>query len=283
MRLFRKLKYYGICAFAVSFIFVYIIHLVSLDSINKQNVLSFQSITEVDNSSSKEQAFINVLSYDGNDYSLITSSNNSIYPVLNNNYKSININSDEESINDNRKYIDFYTDENEYIVQSTNVKNFDTTTFVYENNNDLNSYYPIDISLEFFDGKLSGRLTNKTDKKLKDSSIVLLGKTIYIGDVDANSSVILEKIVPFNSPIGNNLMQSELMCYYPKTKLVKYYLDNNVHQLLKNAKFFGFIDGNETLNLNTHNIKNVDGNTLLIKNIDVVYNRDNLYDICSLD
>ena len=283
LRLFRKLKYYGICAFTVSLIFVYIIHLVSLDSINKQNVLNFQSITEVDNSSSKEQAFINVLSYDGNDYSIITSSNNSIYPVLNNNDKSININSDEESINDNRKYIDFYTDENEYIVQSTNVKNFDTTTFVYENNNDLNSYYPIDISLEFFDGKLSGRLTNKTDKKLKDSSIVLLGKTIYIGDVDANSSVILEKIVPFNSPIGNNLMQSELMCYYPKTKLVKYYLDNNVHQLLKNAKFFGFIDGNETLNLNTHNIKNVDGNTLLIKNIDVVYNKDNLYDICSLD
>ena len=283
LRLFRKLKYYGICAFLVSLVFVFIIHLESLDSINKDNVLSFQSITEVDNSSSKEQVFMNIMSYDGKDYNIRTSSNNSLYPVLSNNDKSIAIREDDEGDDTNKKYIDLYVDENEYIAQSTNVKPFDTTTFLYENNNDLNSYYPLDISLEFFDGELSGRVTNKTDKKIQDSSIIFLGKTLYIGDIDENSSVILNKIVPFNSPIGNNLMQSELMCYYPKTKLVKYYLDNNVHQLLKQAKFFGFIDGNETINLESDNIKKMEGNTLLIKNVDVVYAKDKQYDICSLD
>lgn len=283
LRLFRKLKYYGIFAFIVSVLFVFIMHLLSLNYINKGNVLSFQSITELDNSSSKEQAFINLTSYDGIDYRLNTSSNNSLYPVLSNNDKAIVIREDDENENMSKKYIDFNIEDTEYIAQSTNIKSFDTTTFIYEDNNDLNKYYPIDINLEFFDGNLLGRVTNKTDKVLQDSSIIFVGKTIYIGDIGANSSVILDKIAPFNSPIGNNLMQSELMCYYPKTKLVKYYLDNNVHQLLKRAKFFAFIEGNETINLYSNEIKKIEGNTMLIKNIDVEYSRDNLYDICSLD
>lgn len=283
LRLFRKLKYYGVFVFLISVLFVFIMYLLSLNTINRSNVLSFQSITELYNSSSREQAFINLTSYDGLNYRLTTNSNNSLYPVLKNNDKAIIVREGEENENSYKKYIDFYIDDNEYVVESTNLKSFDTTTFLYENNNDLNKYYPIDISISFFDGLLTGRVTNKTDKVLKDTSIIFVGKTIYIGDIGANSSVILDKIVPFNSPIGNNLMQSELMCYYPKTKLVKYYLDNNVHQLLKRAKFFAFIEGNETINLYSNEINKIEGNTLLIKNVDVSYDKNDLYDICSLD
>lgn len=283
LRLFRKLMYYGIFAFLVSLLFIVLVYLLSLESINKGIMLNFQSVTELDTSSSKEQAFMNIMSYDGNNYYFSTNSNNSIYPVLNNNDKPIQLREDDEGTDINIKYIDLYTDATEYQIQSSHVKAFDTTTFVYENSNDLNAYYPIDISLNFFDGALTGRVTNKTDKVLKDSSIIFLGKTIYIGDIDANSSMILDKIVPFNSPIGNNFMQSELMCYYPRTKLVKYYLDNNVHQLLKRAKLVCFIDGNDTLNIESNDIQNIEGNTMLVKNIDVAYNQGELIDVCSLD
>ena len=283
LRFFKKLKYYGLFVSIISLLFLCLLSIEATKTIKKGNTISFQSITELSDSASREQAFLNITSYDGRNFNLKTSMNNSLYPIVKNNDKAIVVEKDEEIINANKKIIDIYHDENEYLVESSNIKPFDSVLFSYENNNDLNENYPIDISLEFFDGTISGRITNKMNEVIKDSSIVFLGKTIYIGDIKENSSVILNRIDPFNSPIGNNSMQSELMCYYPRTKLIKYYFDNYVFQLLKNAKFFGFIDGNKTLDINSSNIENIDGNTLIVKNIKTVYDKENKTDLCSLD
>ena len=256
------LRYYDKVVLIASFVFIFIMYFVTKTTMRNGTFLTYSSFVELYSGSSVEKTYLQFRTSENSDYEFRTSANNEIYPILKSNNEPIVIDDDYHN-----KITEISNKENNRIIKTTNNKQFDDMMFLYENINDLNSEYKIDITLNYFDGELSGRITNKLNSDIEDASIIMFGKVIYIGQLQSGRSLILNKLKVFNAPISNTVMQSDLMAYYPKTKLIKHYLDNMNNTNIENAKFFGFINKNKTIDIKSNDIKKIYGKTLIIKDI----------------
>ena len=262
--------------FIISIIFTIFLYLILNKYRKEKTFLNFIDITELNSESTNEIAVLNFINIDNDNYSFAVNLNNTLYPLVKN--LTTPVYREEITDNNNLKIINIETVDSEKIIDVKNAKEFDSNIFIYKNFSDLNSSYPIDLSLNYFDGRITGMVANNMDKDIKDASIIFYGKTLYVGTVKAGTVTILPRGSAFNSPIGNNTMQADLMCYYPNTNIVKYYLDslNSDSQV---AKLVGFIDENDTINLYSYDVSGIFGNTMLVKNFNVNFNDEGYTDI----
>ena len=278
LRNLRITKYYCYFSAGLGILFVILMYILSLKTKRDNTFLSYVSLVEVNDYSSIETSILNFKTSDNNNYSFETNANNLLYPINKiNNEPILSL----DFINSNNvKLTKIHQDRNMIKVDINNAVNFDSNIFVYENRNYISDKYRIDLSIDLFDGKLNGRIHNLMNIDIHDASIYAFGKVIYIGNIKANSSIPINTNRIFNSPIGNNSMCSELMCYYPNTKLIEYYLNNNIKQYFDGVYLFCFIDNSQTIDIDSDSIKDKNGKTLIIKKTDINYKNDNLVDLC---
>ena len=271
-------KYYCQISIFVSLFFLIIMHIIGKNTRRDNTFLSYVSIVDVNEYSSKETSILNFKTSDNNNYSFETNANNLIYPINRiNNEPILSL----DFINQNNvKVTKFYQNNNIINIEVENASDFDSNIFIYENRNYISDKYNIDINMNFYDGKITGRIHNNMNIDIHDVSIFSFGKVIYIGDIKANSSVPINSNRTFNAPIGNNSMCSELMCYFPNTKLIEYYLNNNIKQYFDSVYLFCFIDESQTMDINSNNIKDKNGKTLIIKNSSINNKNENYEDLC---
>lgn len=270
------LNYYEKVVCIASLIFVIIITLIVRSTMRNGTFLTYSSIVELYTGSSLEKTYLQFRTSENSSYEFRTSANNELYPILKRNNEIIKI--DENYKN---KITEFLIEGNNKIINTSNNKQFDDTLFIYENANDLNSDYPIDISLNYFDGEVSGRITNRLDSDIEDASITLYGKVIFVGELESGRSLMINKLKTYNAPIYNSIMQSELMAYYPNNKLIKHYLDSINNTNVESVKFFGFINKNKTIDINSNDINSISGKTLIVKDIKASFTNENMKDIVS--
>ena len=278
LRNIRKSKYYCFFSAGLGILFLFFMYLFSLSTKRDNTFLSYVSLVEVNDFSSNETSILNFKTSDNNNYSFQTNANNLLYPINRiNNEPILSL----DFINQNNvKTTRIHQDKNMINVDISNAVNFDSNIFIYENRNYISDKYKIDLTMKSFDGKISGRIHNNMNIDIHDASIYSFGKVIYIGEIKANSSVPINMNRVFNAPIGNNSMCSELMCYYPNTKLIEYYLNNNIKQYFDSVYLFCFIDNSETIDITSDYIKDKNGKTLIIKRSNINNQNDNLTDLC---
>lgn len=279
LRGINKIKIYPICVLCLAIVFSVILYFILSKTRRSGTFLTYMSIIEMDGDDTTETAFLNFRTIDEKSFSFNTSNNNSIYPMLENTNDPILVDSDAFY---DRKETLLEIENNVMYVSVDNADNFDPSIYMYQSRNVDTSAFNIDVSINIFDGKVDGRVTNKMDSDIKDASIIAYGKVIYIGDISKKSSVTLKNANVFNAPISNNNMISELMCYYPRTKLARYYLDNNIHQYYDGAKFVGFIDDRSAIDYNSLDVKKESGETMLVKNVSYKRSGNKKYDVSSL-
>lgn len=280
LRNINKREQYG--RYAVIFSIIYTIVMVSFGySVMKKNTfLTYLSIVNIKDANTRETAFLNFRTSESGNYSFDTGKNIKLNPILMNNREpiiSLNFMNSNEI-----KYTNFTeTDERKY-VNVENAKDFDSNIFIYENNNYLNDIYNLDCSFQRFDGTVTGRITNKMNLTIKDAHILLFGRIIKIGDIEPNHSISLSRATNIGAPIGNNLMLSDIISDESNRNIVKYYLDENVFGYYDYGLLFGFIDNNGTIDINSKDVGDVYGRTLIVTKI----NRDTSLifdDYCSLE
>ena len=279
LRNLKKIRYYGYFSVLISILFIFFMYLSSNTTRRDNTFMTYISLIDVNKNSSKETSILNFKTSDNTHYSFSTNSNNMIYPVSKiNNEPILSL----DFINENNlKLTNIYQNKNNIDVGINNAINFDSNVFMYENKNYISDKYDINYDVKLFDGKITGRITNNMDFDINDVSIYSFGKVIYIGNIKSKSSVPINTNRMFNAPVGNNSMCSELMCYYPNTKIVEYYLNNNIKQYYDNSYLFCFIDESLTMDINSKDIKDKFGKTLIIIKQEIKNNQENLVDLCT--
>ena len=279
LRNLKKIRYYGYFSVLISILFIFFMYLSSNTTRRDNTFMTYISLIDVNKNSSKETSILNFKTSDNTHYSFSTNSNNMIYPVSKiNNEPILSL----DFINENNlKLTNIYQNKNNIDVGINNAINFDSNVFIYENKNYISDKYDINYDVKLFDGKITGRITNNMDFDINDVSIYSFGKVIYIGNIKSKSSVPINTNRMFNAPVGNNSMCSELMCYYPNTKIVEYYLNNNIKQYYDNSYLFCFIDESLTMDINSKDIKDKFGKTLIIIKQEIKNNQENLVDLCT--
>ena len=280
LRNINQREQYG--KYAIIFAIVYTIAMVAFGySVMKKNAfLTYISIVNVKDSNAKETAFLNFRTSENGNYSFDTGKDIKLNPILMNNKQpiiSLNF-MDAQKI---KSTIFTETDERK-IVNVENARDFDSNVFVYENSSYLNDIYNIDSSFQRYDGMVTGRITNKMNLTIKNANILMFGKVIQIGDIEPNHSISLSRANSIGAPIGNNIMVADMVSDENNHNIVKYYLDENVFGYYDYALLFGFIDNNGTIDINSQDIGDVYGRTLIVTKI----NRDTsiiLDDYCALE
>ena len=280
LRNINRREQYG--KYALIFSIAYTIVMVSFGySIMKKNTfLTYLSIVNIKDSNTKETAFLNFRTSENGSYSFDTGTDIKLNPVLMNNRQpiiSLNF-MDAQKI----KSTIFTEGTDRKTVTVENAKDFDSNVFIYENSSYLNDIYNLDTSFQRYDSMITGRITNKMSLTIKNAHILMFGKIIKIGDIEPNHSISLSRATSIGAPIGNNLMISDIISDESNRNLVKYYLDENVFGYYDYALLFGFIDNNGTIDINSQDVGDVYGRTLLVTKI----NRDPslvLDDYCALE
>lgn len=279
LRLYDKRDMYPHVVFVISIIFIILVTIVISASRRVGAYLTYFSIVEINDNNAKEDALIDYKAFDKKDYTFNTSNNNTVYPLMKNTSEPILLSDRDES--DTSKQTSFEVENNVLYVDVKNEESFDESIFVYKNASIDPSIYNIDVVVRSFGDDITGRVTNMMNMPIKEASVVAYGKVIYIGDILANSSVTFSNAHIFNAPIGNNNMLSELMAYFPHTRLLNYYFDNNLNEYYEGYKFFGFVDNNLSLSLTSLDINNKSGETLIVKNVSNAYENTNEVDMSS--
>lgn len=279
LRNINKREQYGRYAVIFSIIYTIVMVVFGYSVMKKNTFLTYLSIVNINDANTKETAFLNFRTSESGNYSFDTGKNIKINPILMNNKEpimSLNFMNSSEI-----KSTIFTEDDERKYINVENAKDFDSNVFIYENSNYLNDIYNLDCSYQRFDGTVSGRITNKMNLTIKDAHILLFGKIIKIGDIEPSHSISLSRATNIGAPIGNNLMLSDIISDESNRNIVKYYLDENVFGYYDYGLLFGFIDNNGTIDINSKDVGDVYGRTLIVTKI----NRDqNLIfdDYCSL-
>ena len=279
LRNINKREQYGRYAVIFSIIYTIVMVVFGYSVMKKNTFLTYLSIVNINDANTKETAFLNFRTSESGNYSFDIGKNIKINPILMNNKEpimSLNFMNSSEI-----KSTIFTEDDERKYINVENAKDFDSNVFIYENSNYLNDIYNLDCSYQRFDGTVSGRITNKMNLTIKDAHILLFGKIIKIGDIEPSHSISLSRATNIGAPIGNNLMLSDIISDESNRNIVKYYLDENVFGYYDYGLLFGFIDNNGTIDINSKDVGDVYGRTLIVTKI----NRDqNLIfdDYCSL-
>lgn len=261
----NKRKYYGRYAFAFSLLSSILMFYLGF-SIMKRNVfLTYISIVDIKDENAKERAFLNFRTSEGGDYSFDTSDINGFYPLIRNQrepIKSLNF-IDINSI----KTTTFLNADGRKSVTVENAKDFDSNIFVYENSIYLNDIYSIASSFQRFDGLVTGRITNNMSLPIRNAHLLLHGKVLRIGDIEANHSISLSRATSIGAPINNNEMLADIIATDANHNIVKYYLDENIKGFYDYGVLFGFIDNNGTIDINSKDVGDVYGRTMIVTRI----------------
>lgn len=271
---------YGKYAVVFSILYTMIMVFIGYSVMKKNTFLTYISIVNIKDANTKETAFLNFRTSENGNYSFDTSTDIKLNPVLQNNKTPIvGYNFMDSNL---IKSTEFYEVGDRKTVSVENAKDFDSNIFIYENSNYLNDVYNLDCSFQRFDGEITGRITNKMNLTIKNASILLFGKILKIGDIEPNRSISLSRATNIGAPIGNNLMISDIISDDSNLNIVKYYLDDNVYGYYDYGLLFGFIDNNGTIDINSSDVGDVYGRTLLVTKINKEVSLD-IADYCLLE
>lgn len=293
LRNINKREQYGKVAAIFSIIYTFIMFSIGYSIMKKNTFLTYLSIVNIKDSNAKEMAFLNFRTSESGSYTFDTNKDNSINPILKNNKEpivSFNFINRSETKSTTFEELDDRTH-----VSVENAKDFDSNVFVYENNNYLNDIYNIDASFKRYNGEIVGRITNNMSQSnqndenmnitLKNASLLLHGKILKIGDIESNHSISLSRSNAIGTTINNNAMLADIIADENSRNIVKYYLDENVLGYYDYGLLFGFIDDNLTIDINSSDVGEVYGRTLIVTKVDNDYMimNDNSEDYSSLE
>ena len=113
----------------------------------------------------------------------------------------------------------------------------------------------VETQLQYFDGSLTGSISNGTGFRLDDAAVLMYGKIIKVGTIDPGETVILDGLKAVDSPISGGEAsaayivglqdadrQEEYVRALRRSRLLGYYMDKYLCGYYSGARFVAFTD-----------------------------------------
>ncbi|OON87956.1 hypothetical protein BXO88_01915 [Oribacterium sp. C9] len=205
--------------------------------------LTYARIMDVSEDSINETDYINLRSPYNQSYSFDVKSEYYVYPVL----KGSDYNGDiQEIAMDGEKghtTIGNYRDKTEITIANTSPF---TARYFELNTKTPNTSGYFTTDMVYTGGEIKGSLTNSSRYSLKDAAILIFGKVIRIGKLDAGEVVDLSGKEMINVPVGDCQRIAETVTTGSELGFLKYYISNYMTGYYSDAKLVGFVQDEET-------------------------------------
>lgn len=201
--------------------------------------LTYVRLKEISESSVDETDYLNLRSPYFRNYELPVKTEYDVYPVL----KGSDFTGDIQALLSADASVSHTVIDNGREKKTLSVQNAAPFTARYfELHNSMpNTDGAFSSDIVYADGSVRGSLTNHTSYALSDAAILLYGKVIRIGHLDAGASIDLQNCEVVNVPVGDSRAMAESVTSEAWQSLLRYYLTNSMRGYFGDARVVGYV------------------------------------------
>jgi hypothetical protein len=240
--------------------------------------LTYARLEDVSEDSVDETDFINLRSPYASNYGINIRTEYFVYPVL----KGSDYTGDITEIRTReglaRTTIDYGRDHT--TVNLKNTRPFRPAYFELHNKIP-NSGGSFTAELSLTDGKLSGTIHNGTGSSLTDAALLIYGKLVKLGKLDAGQTIDVASLEIRNVAVGDHAAIAALVTGSSGRGFLDYYLRHNLSGYFSGARLVGFVRDNGLGFLENQSLESY-GVTMMVSSLPVNTTADGLYTYSAL-
>lgn len=201
--------------------------------------LTYVRLKEISESSVDETDYLNLRSPYFRSYELPVKTEYDVYPVL----KGSDFTGDIQALLSQDTSVSHTVIDNGREKKTLSIQNAAPFTARYfELHNSMpNTEGTFESDIIYANGSVRGTLANHTSYELSDAAILLYGKVIRIGHLDAGTSIDLQNCEAVNVPVGDSRAMAESVTSDAWQSLLRYYLTNSMHGYFGDARVVGYV------------------------------------------
>lgn len=238
MREHSILRLYRLSVTLVAILTTVLIWVMGFSTRFQGTFLTYARLKDISDSRIDEKDFINLRSPYSDDYVLNVKTEYYVYPVLKGSDYNGDITNISNSTETARTCINNERDKTEIYI--ANSKPFSARYFELDNKMP-NTEGSFQADLTITNGKLSGTLVNHTTESLTDAAILMYGRMVKIGTLDAGQVVKLENYALESVPVGANDDIAAHVTAGNGQNFLSYYLRNYLPGFFSGARLVGFV------------------------------------------
>ena len=263
--LFLKKKgmrsHYGICVTVLSVLFAMIIYMMGIKTRFRDTFLTYATVEDITSDVVTETSYVNARNPYSRPYTVRLDSAYSVLPVTRNNYyyyeqNTVKFTGEEES----QTSVFYGSDGTDVTVRDASA--FDSRYFKLTRQEENSNGVGISGSIRYLDGKVSGTLTNDFSFGLENVAVLLYGRLVIVGDMEAGETVDLAERESLSAPVGNagsvasritgladyekaDINNKQYMQTLERNNLLSFYIQNNLQGYRAEAQVIAFGSGEE--------------------------------------
>ncbi len=286
-------KYYRTSVVFMSLLCTGIVYVMSGETRFTNTFFHYASIQDVSDEVVTESTYVNMQAPDNRPYSIKFDPGYTVRPITRSAYY------DAEQIpkftGQEEPHIAISYKEDATRLDVQNVPAFASNYFQLEKRFDNVSGQGIDAEVTYFDGTISGRITNRMDCRIEDAAVLLYGAMAIVGDLEPGETKILENLPAVNYSVASassretaeqitggwkykkaDISNAEYMKTMAKTSLLEFYLDEYLTGYQPGARIVAFRGNGETSSFLTGNGYEVSGLTMYTAAAEVYMGKEDL-------
>lgn len=252
----RELQgYYRRGVVALSFLFVGIIYLLGSRTRFRSTFYTYASIRDVTADYVTDITYVNIRNPYNRPYTVELNPNYSILPITRSSLYGTSDQSDFSNTTPSQIVMKHFEDETR--IQGQNIAAFAPRYFQLERKQENTDQVGITGEIRYFEGKLSGSITNHFPFALENTTLMLYGTMVKIGPMKAGETKELNDLELLRFPLGESyivadqisgesefaaadIKNNEYLLALERSNLLKFYLDNYLNGYTADARVLAF-------------------------------------------
>ena len=243
MRERQVLRMYRPGVLLVTVLTIILVYVMGLGTRFNGPFLSYVRLKNISEGSVDETDYLNLRSPYFRSYELPVKTEYDVYPIL----RGADFSGDIQGLLSMEDYVSHTTIDNgreKKIITIQNAAPFEARYFELHNNMP-NADGSFQADIVFADGSVRGTLTNGTAYNLVDAAVLIFGKVIRIGRLDAGASIDLQNGEVINVPVGDSREIAASVTSGSWQSFLRYYLMNSMNGYFSDARIVGCVrEGN---------------------------------------
>jgi hypothetical protein len=252
----RELQiYYRRGIIILSVVFTAATYLVGTMTRFRSTFYTYASILDIDDDYITDTTYVNIRNPYNKPFEVSLNPEYNVLPITRNRK---NGGQDSTEISGTEDYrIDVDRREDGLVIRGQNIVAFSPKYFQLERKNINENSVGISGDVDFFEGKLTGSITNNFDYALENAALVLYGNVVFLDRMEAGETKVLDELPVYSYPLDHSQILAEKITgvqdfakadigntdylrTMKRTSLLKFYLDNYLTGYTADARVIAF-------------------------------------------
>ena len=248
-------RYYGLCVAAASALFTAVIYVMGMKTRFTDTFVTYASVEDGTEDTVTETSYINLRNPYSKPYAVTLDPDYTVIPVTRNEYYYDS--SRKPFTGEEESHVSVYYGQNETRIEVKDAAAFESMYFRLTKQKENEKGERLDGSVRYYNGQVSGSVTNYFSFDLEDAAVILYGRVIPVGKIRAGETVELSEYQSYCSPVNDpnsvaalitglseyeraDITDEKYMKALERTNLLSFYMQSSLEGYRSDARVVAF-------------------------------------------